>query len=251
MTRLACLWLSLVPFSLLGGFATPPVLQDPAPATKDGFVIEPGDHSVPDLIDRAAKFLGRNYLLAPGEVAGRGGDPTVHIQTKLALDARGCEQVLSQLAYSVGLVMTPVDTTRGIWEWINLYGGRRADAFTRALFMTPEEVQRNSTWKVVVSTQIIVKHVNAAAATNSLRPFFGNQMGGNAAPGAQFGQVGNAPAILITGFADQVTAALRMVEQADEAAAGTVPAQAQAEWQSAIEGRVAGLEKLVRELTKK
>ena len=239
----AKVWSFVVPIAVFTSFAPP--LQDPVAPAKEGFVLEPGDHQVGDLIDRAAKFLGRNYLLGAADQPRAAGTDTVHLQTRLELDARGCEQVVSQLAYSVGLVMTPVDPTRGVWEWINLNGQRRGELMNRALPMTPEEVRRNASWKVFVTTQVNLKQLNAQAAMNSLRPFLmghnNNQM-----PSTIVGGVGNAPTLLLAGFADQITAVLRMVEQADEAAVN-MPPPAQ-EWQSTIESRLQALEKAVREL---
>jgi hypothetical protein len=234
-------WSFVVPITLCAGFAPPP--QDPVAPAKDGFVLEPGDHQVGDLIDRAAKFLGRNYLLGAADQPRAPGTDTVHLQTRLELDARGCEQVVSQLAYSVGLVMTPVDPARGVWEWINVAGPRRGELMNRALSMTPEEVRRNSAWKVYVTTQVSLRQINPQAAMNSLRPFL---HGNNNQLPMTVGNVGNAPTLLFAGFADQVSAVLRMVELAEEAALN-LPPPAQ-EWQGTVESRLQALEKAVREL---
>jgi hypothetical protein len=225
-----------VPLLFTGALAVQ--VQDPKPAT--GFVLEAGDHQITEIIDRAAKFLGRNYLLSSRELQGHDG--VVSLQNRIELDAAGCEEVVSQLGYSVGLVGTPIDTRRGIWEWVGVNGPRRGEILQRALAMTPEEIVRRSSWKVCVTTQIPLKNLNANAVANTLRPFY---LGGSNNQGLTIGQVGNGPAILVTGYADLAANVVRAVEQVDL----TAPQERMTdEWRNNVEARLASIEKALREM---
>src|SRR5688500_10952774 len=137
-------------------FAT---VQDQAkPAAPDRFVLEAGEHDLLQVIDASARFLGRNYLLAPGEVGGN--KPVVTLQKKLELDAAGCEAVVSQLAYVHGLVATPLDRERGVWEWINTHGAKRGELSTRATVVTPDQARKLQQVKVFVTTTVALQHAN-------------------------------------------------------------------------------------------
>ncbi|MHC4079674.1 MAG: hypothetical protein ACYST0_14700, partial [Planctomycetota bacterium] len=43
--------------------------QDPDKRTSQGFVLKAGEHALRDVIQDAAKFLGRNYLTSDGDFA--------------------------------------------------------------------------------------------------------------------------------------------------------------------------------------
>lgn len=229
--------IAVAPFLVACAFAIP--AQDPKPAP--GFVLEAGDHELGDLIERAGKFLGRNYLVNDQELAAA-GPKRVHLQSRLELDAIGCEEVVSQLCYTAGLAMMPVDARRGIWEWVSFQGPKSGALFSHALEMAPEEILRRSAWRVYVITRIPLRNLNPNAAANTLRPFFVGA-GGNFAP-IQFGQVGDDRGLILTGIADCVAGAIRLIQDADNAA----PARAtEDEWRKAIETRVAALEAAQRE----
>ena len=130
---------SLLPAALVASVfsfaATSPTPQDPAGATTD-FVIEAGKHNVRELIDRAAKYLGRNYIYSEQDLANV-PDQEVTLQNRLALDAVGCREVVSELAFTKGMVMLPTDPKRGIYEWIFMYGPNRMKLSSHIIEMTP------------------------------------------------------------------------------------------------------------------
>ena len=178
-----------------------------------GFVLEVGDHSLTELIEHAAKFLGRNILVGPQELAAAGGGAGVSLQQRIDLDVPGCEDLLSSLLYARGFALVPLDEPRGFWEVIAISGSRGREIMNRALPRTPEQILARPALRIAVTTVVTLKHVNATIAVNSLRPFFAS--GGQQNPGLALGSVGNGQAMLLTGFADQVAAAIRMIREAD------------------------------------
>lgn len=230
--------IAAAPFLVACAFAIPAQDRKPAP----GFVREAGDHELGDLIERAGKFLGRNYLVNDQELAAA-GPKRVHLQSRLELDATGCEEVVSRLCYTAGLVMVPVDARRGIWEWVAMQGPKRSELVNHALEMTPEEVLRRSAWRVCVITRIPLRNLNPNAAANTLQPFFVGA-GRQGAIWLHLGLVGDDRGLILTGIADCVAGAIRLIQDADNAA----PARAtEDEWRKAIETRVAALEAAQRE----
>jgi general secretion pathway protein D len=103
-----------------------------------------------------------------------------------------------------------------IWEIIFMNGPKRSELTASVRYVTPDELvnYRNQTG-VTVLTSIPVEHIQAVAAVNSLRPFFIGA--GAASPTGQltFGNVGNAKAVLISGFAPQVYAAYQILKLVD------------------------------------
>jgi len=186
--------------------------QDPNKRTSQGFVLKAGDHALLDVIRDAAKFLGRNYLTTDGDFAN---SPTITLDKTLNLDVFGCEEVVSQLAYSRNFAMTAVDAKRGIYEFIFIRGPRRPEIFNRARFVQPEEVLRRTKLKMAVTTVVRLEHCNASRLTATVRPFFaGGGVGGSS---VQIGNAGNERAVLLSGFADHVAAALKMLRAVDKA----------------------------------
>ncbi len=205
---------ALLALALLGtNLSMSPPIQDRG-RVDTGFVLEAGDHNVLDLIDRAAEFLGRNILSDPAMMmAASPGGTVIAIQKQIAVDALGCEDLLSQLLYTKGFALVPLDTSTGMYEVIAMQGPRRAEIMTRAISMTPEEVLRRPNLKMVVVTSVPLENVQIQVATNSLRPFFAAQ--GQSRTGLTLGNVGNNRVMLLMGFADQVAAAIRLVRSAD------------------------------------
>lgn len=186
--------------------------QDPEKRRSQGFVLKAGEHSLLEVIRSAAQFLGRNHLVTEADFAS---SPTVTLDKTLNLDAFGCEEVVSQLAYTRGFTMTPVDAKRGIYEFISGRGPRRPDIYTRAAFVKPEDVLRRPALKTVVATAVQLEHSNAARVIQTMRPFLAG-VGTTVGP-LVVGGGGNNRTVLLTGFADQVGAALRMLREVDEA----------------------------------
>ena len=198
-------------------------------------VLEPGTHAVTDLISKSAVALGRNYLFSKQEIASS-PQQDVEIQNRLELDERGIEEVVSQMLYSRGRVMTPVDISRNIYEWIAMNGPKRSDIQARALRLAPEEVLSRSALKIWASTVVALKHLDANVAVNSLRPFFATNQSGS---GLIVGSVGGSRSLLLSGFSDQVANAIRLLQDAD---------QPQAEVQVGLTQRLTELEQRVKAL---
>ncbi len=241
---------SVVSVLAAAALAVPVLAQDPpavsATATAkvrtapgQGFVLEAGDIPVEDLINGAAKFLNRNILFLPQELASA---PNVTLQRTVELDARGCEELLSTLLYSRGLVVVPVDAERGFYEVLNLNGQRAREVSMRAVWMTPADVQQRTTLKIPVMTTVELQHIDAPIATNALRGFF-SATGGHGG-GIMLGNVGNNRAILLQGFPDQVASVLRMLQQIDRPGPTAAPELEQRI--ERLEALVAGLQKALQ-----
>lgn len=214
-----------------------PAPQDPKPEPM--FALDAGTHELRDLLERAARFLGRNYLFFDAELAQ---NPTLQIvlQNPVRLDRQGCAEVVSQFAYRLGFAVVPVDQERGIWECIFMSGPRRGELAGRALLVRPDEIAQHARLKIPVTVTVPLVHINPSAAANSLRPFFqsGHQQIG--LPLA-IGTAGNSRALLITGFADQVAQAAEMLARVDvPAPEGTVDATAP-DWAQTVEQRLTQL----------
>src|SRR5690606_38598426 len=116
------------------------------------FVLEAGRHELVDVIERAADYLDHNYLYQETEF--QAGDTGVTLQTKLALSPREAQEVLSQLLYSRGFLMVPLNEKRALWEIISVAGPRRAEITARPKDMSPAEVRANENLMIVVRTPV-------------------------------------------------------------------------------------------------
>ena len=178
-------------------------------------VLEAGEHRLDTLLDVTARHFGRNHVLQDALGANM---PAVRLQTDLELDAESANEVLSQLTYTMGFVMTPLDVERGLWEWIHVQGPRRHTIYARALTMSPDEVLAHDSWLVPVATAIPLR-TNSAQVANVLRPFF--------VDAAQPLVIGSSPdggTLFVRGIADQVAQVVRLVQAFDgEQAASAEP----------------------------
>lgn len=215
--------------------------QDPKPTSPNHFVIDAGEHSIKDLLDRTAEFLKRNYIYSEHELAQLGPEATIKIQNRLDLGRNEVEAVVSELIFTRNFAMLPVNEPRGIYEWVSLMGQKRAELDTRARQMTSAEVLAYVGPKLPVITTYTLLNIQAQQAQNSLRPFFSAQNGPT--PPLTFGGVGNANALLIRGFSDQVAAAVRMLQRTDGAAPDTEDFHV---WKERIDKRLEALEEKVR-----
>ena len=182
---------------------------------KDGFVLPEGAVSVEDLIDSAARYLTRNILCHPQELAIQ-PQPDFVFQKRLALDALGCEEMLGELLASRGLVVVPIDERRQVYEVIHQQGPRGREIWNRAVPRTPEEVLQRPSLKQMVLVTLPLKHINATIAVNALRPFFSTGNSNSPGIGLVFGTAGTAQALIVTGFTDQVAACIRMLQLCDQ-----------------------------------
>lgn len=236
--------LSLVPtvaVAALVGAISLPTLQDPAKSTNKDFVLEAGQHNIRELIDRAAEYLGRNYLYSESDIQNA-PDMKVKLQQRLVLDGVGCEEVVSQLAYSKGLAMIPIDETRGIYEWIYRTGPKRFELNASAVEMTPAQVLAKSKQRLMVLTTVPLSRLNANALTNQLRPFF-VQGGGQGT--VTFGAAGRS--LLLQGDARQVAAAIRMIDKIESSAPAD---QTSDSWHRQVEERLDEIEERLDKMKK-
>ncbi len=228
--------------ALAVAFSAGPVHQDQDKLAQGRkFVLEAGAHQIPDLIDRAARFLGRNYLFSQQELGAAPGQ-TIELQNRLELDEKGCEEITSQLLYSRGFVLTPVDPPRGVYEWIHASGPRRGEIANRSATLAPEEVMIRTALKKHVTTVLPLKHTSAPNAMNSLRPFFAS--GGQQTSGLTVGTAGNNRTLVLSGFTDSVAAAMRMIQDADQPGDPLPPTVD--ERLAKLEGRVQALEEKLK-----
>ena len=129
------------------------------------FVVETGDHLIHDLIKRCGEFLGRTYLVDksqnpaicnPDSAVGK-----IHIPKRLELDAKACEDVMSQMLATRGWIACPLDTDRGVWDWVYIQGPRSIDLKKHVTALTPDEALKRPKLAQYVSTVMSLEHVNA------------------------------------------------------------------------------------------
>jgi hypothetical protein len=214
-------------------------VQDQDPKAAPVFALDAGDHELRELIDGAARFLGRNYLYSEAEL-GQVPNTKITLQNPLRLDRQGCEETLSQLAYQLGFAVVPIDRERGVWEVFFLNGPKRGELNNRAIFVRPDEIARYARTKLPITVHVPLQAIQAVAAVNSLRPFFMGQ-GGNQ-QSIMFGNVGNAQAVLITGFADQVAQAVEMLRRVDVAPEAAAEVAVNQTWVEKTEQRLTTIE---------
>ncbi len=186
--------------------------QDQAKPIASKFVLDAGEHELVAVIEASGKFLDRMVLLAPSELPAQ--SPMVKLPRRLELDAAGCEAVVSQIAFTHDLIATPLDRGRGLWEFVNMNGARRAYAMARAIAATPAEVRRMRDVRVFVTTQVTVQHTRAPVVVQTLRPFFAGA--GGAGGCLNIGTAGNEHVILLQGVADSVAQALDTIAEIDQ-----------------------------------
>lgn len=212
--------------------AAAPRAQTPRGAAAPArFVLEPGEHDLRQVFGAAGRFLGRNYLLADGELPGAG--VAVTLTTRVDVDAEGCESIVTNLAYSNGLAVTVLDRERGLWEVVNLYGPRRGVVEARAQKVTRDELAKLRSVPTWVTTMVATRHARATVIAQTLRPFFASNTGG-----LNLGTTGNDNSIVLSGMAVDVARAVDMIAEADQPA--PLP--------KVEEDRLANLERRVREL---
>ena len=66
---------------------------------------------------------------------------------------------------------------------------------------------------MMVLTSVPLKHIDAAKASQQLRPFFTSGGGRN---GLSFGNAGNQRSLLLQGYANQVATAIRLLRDVDQ-----------------------------------
>lgn len=240
MTRSPACSLVLIVSSFTALAAQNPVERPAAPAGDKQFVLAPGEHDLRTMIAAAASYLGSNLLLSELELPA---NTTVALQVGLKLDREGCLAVVTQLGYTQGLVLVPVDRDRGLWEFINLKGPRRGEVATRAPSLSFEAVRALKGVRTVVTTVIPVEHVRAQAMAQSLRPFFASS--GSGMP-LSVASAGTDAAVVVSGLVDDVLSAAATIAALDLPAKEKEPTPT--ERLQAMEAKLAELAAKVRAL---
>ncbi|MGE3171489.1 MAG: hypothetical protein AB7O97_02610 [Planctomycetota bacterium] len=184
----------------------------------DGFVLPAGQVELTELVAAAAFYLQRNLLAEPEELARTA---PLHFQKELALDALGCEDVVTQLLYMRGFAVIEVDAARGLYEVLLIAGPRGAEVVERAPCRSADAVLRRPHLKQYVFTEVQLDCLDAEAAADQLRRLLGAAAGPSQhrLGGVVFGALGNARTLLLAGFQDEVAQAIRLVRVCDASAA--------------------------------
>jgi hypothetical protein len=175
----------------------------PASGPTRGLVLAAGPQDVQKLIVESALALGRTCLYEPVALSLVAPPPSLAERTEL--DAATVEPRVNQILYGCGLVLTPVDEARGLWEWIHASGPRRAEIVARTLFVDHGQVQALVALERHVSTLLGVSRDQMPAAFAKLRAAM---KPGSA--GLVFGQL-DPSTLLLQGMARDVQAALDLV----------------------------------------
>jgi len=130
----------------------------------DKIVLEVGDHEMADLVEKMAEFLGENHLVDGGwarfaKLRGS-GRYAIRLHKRMELDAKSCREVIPELLYTLGWVLTPIDEARGLFEWINVNDRRRGDIRARAPFLDRDEVLANTKLHRYVITSLTLDKVS-------------------------------------------------------------------------------------------
>ena len=125
-----------------------------------------------DLVEKMAELLGENHLVDGGwarfEKMRGSGRYTVRLHKRIELDAKCCREVIPELLYTLGWILTPVDEARGLFEWININDRRRGDIRARALFLDRDEVFANTRLHRYVITTLKLENVTVEELTPAL-----------------------------------------------------------------------------------
>ena len=209
--RALTLSLTLLPLCATAQDEVPAPQQAPRPAK---FVVGVGEHALSDVIQQAARFLGRNILVDENELA-QAPSSTIRVTERIEADPLGCWEVIGSLLYSKGFGIVPLDEPRDIYEVVFLGGARARSYAGSARFVPENELEAYANLRATaVLTTVSLDHINANVATNALRPFFA-QAGAGAIGALTFGTAGNNTSLLIQGSGAQVYAASKLLRLVD------------------------------------
>lgn len=177
------------------------------------FVLEKGDYEIVDLIEKSGNFLGRRYLLDKAQnpvlCQTNAVDNKITIVRTVELDAAECEDFVGQILYSKGWVAAPLDTEKGLYDWIWMPGPKGRTVRSRATHVAPEAITARPKKVEYVRVTIPLEHANAQFLSANLRTIYNDAQGmTNLVPVGQ-------RSILVTGFRHQIAALLPAVRRAD------------------------------------
>ena len=239
MTNRPALSFSL--FAIVAGLAMTATTASAQDGTEDKppFRADAGEVRLPDLIDRCALYLQRNILWDETEMEHA---QAVRLQMPIATDAEGCEELLANVLYRSGFVLTLLDKKRQVYDVVWIKGARSLEIGNRAQHRSTEQILTRPRLKTPVRTVVTLEHVPVQTAANSLRPFLGSAQ----STGLTIGSLGQGNNLLLSGIQDQVAAAIRIIEACDVAP----PVQRQ-EQRSQLAVSIAKLEQRLAVLEKK
>lgn len=177
-------------------------MADPGP-----FVLEKGEVTVSQLVERAARHLNWQVRCTEQEP---GTARPFQIREPLRLDAAGCEDVLCALLSARELALVPEAIQRR-FEVVSLTGKRGKEVYAAAIELTPEEVLRRPHRKRVVTTTVPLRNVHGAFVVNQLQPLYYSRSPSH----LDLPQQRGARSVLMTGFQDQVAHAIELVQAVD------------------------------------
>jgi len=154
--------------------------------TRPNLVLEAGEYQLSDLIDRAARYLKRNYLYDLGPDANGGArraevstdpaDYSFKLQESVALNPKNCEAFVSQVAYSKGFAMVQTNRSLKVYEFIHMQptrsGWNQQRIANEAVPMTVQELKDKAQVYLMVATKLTLKHLDAMDMAARLRPFY-------------------------------------------------------------------------------
>jgi hypothetical protein len=173
-------------------------------------ILPPGNVGARELVDAAAKFLGRNILLDELEVVASGSGQ-VKLQNAMRLEKPGFEEVFCDLLHSCHMVVMVRDEPKGLYEVVSLTGMRSREAFQSAPNRSVEEILRRPTLKQPVSTMMRLHRINPVVATNTLRPLFAGGSPGSLTAGIMPGNDG----MILAGLQSEVARAIGILREAE------------------------------------
>jgi hypothetical protein len=180
------------------------------------FELAAGEHQLHELVDRAAAWLGRNYLVQESDFQQTPTTLSVRLQTPLELDARGLEIALNHFLFQRGFAVIQLSAEQQLYSVVNLAGPRRGDVPAQARMMDADDVLDHAERIESVVVPIRLEHMNAQIAANAIRPFLAQ----TSSPygGVIVGNFGDEKTLVVQGMSPQVAAAVRMIRAADAAA---------------------------------
>ena len=196
------------------------------------------------ILSDAARYLGRNYLFEHS--SRKRASATINLQKGMELDATSCEEVTSQLALSVGLVMTPLDPVRGVYEFVDgTSSSSWGKMLARAVPMSAKDIEQRTALKICVRTTVELQHLSPSIAARNIERLL---RGSRAAP---FLAMPMGRGLVLVGLPHTVAQALTLLRATDVEGAQRVEADARlGEVEQRLERLDAKVEALARQRAK-
>jgi len=184
------------------------VAQEEAAARTANFVIPAGEIEVHDLINHAAGYLEWNILVDPAELK-HCTDP-IKLQHRIEVDRNGCEDVVTTLLHTEGIVVVALDQSKHLYEALAADGPRSRDCFASAPQKSVEAILQRPSLRMPVTTVVQLEHISATIASNSMRPYFATTMQRLTVGGTSDGQ-----SLALTGMQHTVASAIALLKRLD------------------------------------